>query len=330
MTRGFLLGKFLPPHNGHVYMINFARAYCDQLTIYLGTRSDDPIEGALRFSWLQQMFPDCRVLWRPNDTIPQHPHEDEDFRNIWCNEVSSTQQCFPYNFVFASEDYGKWIAEGIGAQFVPVDPSRTAIPISGTEIRKDIYKNWDHMPEVVRAHFTKRICVFGPESTGKSTITQHLVTGYKTVAVPEYGRTYTEMFGPEITPKDMEHIMFGHIASTRALLPKANRVLICDTDPVLSAVWSDLLTGQRDSLFDNYNDPCDLYLLMDVDIPWVDDGLRYFKDQAQRQDFFERCKRELDRRQLNYNIVRGDGITRIINAINLVNAFLKGQGIHIL
>jgi len=138
--RGFLLGKFLPLHNGHAYMIDFARAYCDHLTIYVGTRSDEPISGKLRAAWMRKMYPDCYVIHVENDDLPSHPPTDAEgikkFRKTWIDEVQRTQSSFgSYEFVFASEDYGKWVAEGIGAQFVPVDPKRTAIPISGTDIR---------------------------------------------------------------------------------------------------------------------------------------------------------------------------------------------------
>ena len=61
-TRGFLLGKFLPPHQGHVFLAEFARRHCDSLTILVCSLARDPIPGALRFAWMRELFPDCRVI----------------------------------------------------------------------------------------------------------------------------------------------------------------------------------------------------------------------------------------------------------------------------
>ena len=41
MKRGFILGKFLPPHAGHVALIRSATALVDELTILLCALPDD-------------------------------------------------------------------------------------------------------------------------------------------------------------------------------------------------------------------------------------------------------------------------------------------------
>jgi HTH-type transcriptional regulator, transcriptional repressor of NAD biosynthesis genes len=55
-TVGFILGKFLPPHNGHKYLIDFARNYADELVVQVGTLKREPISGELRFQWMKEMF----------------------------------------------------------------------------------------------------------------------------------------------------------------------------------------------------------------------------------------------------------------------------------
>ena len=75
---------------------------------------------------------------------------------------------------------------------------------------------------------------------------------------------------------------------------QANRLLICDTDTLLTTVWSEVLFGAcPESVRDlARRRSCDLYLLTDVDAPWVDDGQRYLPDR--RQEFFDRCRARLD------------------------------------
>jgi len=64
MKRGFLLGKFMPPHAGHVTLVQSARALVDELTILLCSLPDDPIPGEQRLDWMRRLFPDCRIEWQ--------------------------------------------------------------------------------------------------------------------------------------------------------------------------------------------------------------------------------------------------------------------------
>lgn len=336
--RGFLLGKFLPPHAGHVFMCEFARQYCEHLTILVATLPDEPIPGELRYKWMKEMFPDCDVVWI-NYPMPQEPEgpDDDVFWDIWRDAsrdaLNDTQTIEDYvlrggrycDVVFASEPYGHRLAKELQARFVPVDMTRTAVAVSGTAIRNDPFANWDFIPHVVRPHFTKRVVLFGPESTGKSSLAGDLARHFKTICAPEYGRTYTEVFGPDVGPDDLEKIVMGHLASVKAAKRQANKILIEDTDPVMTAVWSDLLTGGRADWFETFDDYGDLYLLTDVDLPWVDDGTRYFRDEDKRRQFFEVCENELKRRGVKYAVIRGQGAERLANAIRAIKTEFFGS-----
>jgi HTH-type transcriptional repressor of NAD biosynthesis genes len=325
--RGFLLGKFMPPHQGHVFMCEFARQYCERLTILVGTLPDDPIPGQLRYQWMKEMFPDCDVVWC-NEVLPQEPKgpDDDAFWDIWrqtCLDALNTTwevgDPATVDVVFASEAYGQRLASELGAEFVPVDLTRTARAISGTAIRSDPFANWEYIPDVVKPHFVKRVCVFGPESTGKSTLALALGKHYHTVVAPEYGRTYTEVFGADVNADDLRKIVHGHIASVAATKRQANRILIEDTDPVMTAVWSDLLIGQRHDWFNGFDDYADLYLLCDVDIPWVNDGTRYFSSDEKRKHFYDVCEAELKSRSVRYEVIRGGGMMRYKSAVAAID-----------
>jgi HTH-type transcriptional repressor of NAD biosynthesis genes len=322
---GFVLGKFMPPHQGHVFLCEFARQYCDKLVILVCSLENEPIPGVLRYEWMKELFPDCHVVHETRD-LPQEPKDENDtaFWEAWKGAVRYAMQSladersggrdgiggsnwtYP-DVVFASEHYGHRLASTVGAEFVPVDIARTTRDISGTDVRNNPFVNWDYIPHVVRPYFVKRVCLFGPESTGKSTLGRLLAQTLKTVYCPEYGRTYTETFGHEnLTEADLFRIVQGHQASVLAAKRQANKVLIEDTDPVMTAIWSDMLLGKRDPWFDGFNDHADLYLLCDVDLPWVNDGTRYFDNDADRQRFFDLCETELERRGVQYVKVTGD------------------------
>ena len=166
MSRGFLLGKFMPPHLGHVHLCEFAQAYVDQLTILVCSLDDDPIAGTLRLGWMRELFSRCRVLHQ-DERVPQTPEEHPDFWPIW-RDIVRRHHPEPIDAVFASEHYGARLAEEVGARFVPVDPARLTVPISATRVRENPHAAWPYLPAPVRAHYVRTVCVFGPESTGKA------------------------------------------------------------------------------------------------------------------------------------------------------------------
>jgi HTH-type transcriptional regulator, transcriptional repressor of NAD biosynthesis genes len=311
--RGFLLGKFMPPHQGHVLLCAFAQNLVQHLTILVCSQPDDDMPGAQRFAWMCELFPRTRVLWC-NETLPQAPEDDpENFWPIW-REVVQRYHPEPIDFVFASESYGERLAEEAGARFAPCDIARHTVPISASAIRADPFANWVHIPPVVRPYFTKRVCVTGPESSGKTTLAAALAEHYDTVLAPEYGRIYTETFGVDLDEADLQRIAEGQIALSAAAARTANRIVVEDTDAVLTAVWSDMLLERRSEWFGTIDSYADLYLLCDADFPWVDDGTRYFAQPEQRRRFFDLCVREFEVRGVRYVVVSGSLEQRIRTA----------------
>ncbi|MBI3724483.1 AAA family ATPase [bacterium] len=286
-----VLGKFLPPHAGHVFLVEFARRWVDELTVVVGTLSREPIPGELRFRWMRELFPWSRVV-HLTDENPQDPSEHPEFWEIWRASLARLLPSLP-DFVFASEAYGEKLAEVLGATFVPVDLARAAVPVSGTAIRDDPLGHWRFLPRCVRPHYAKRVCVFGPESTGKSTLARKLAEHYGTLFVPEYARAHLEQRGGRIVAADVESIARGQIASEEALVPGSSGLVFCDTDVLMTCIWSEVLFGacpawiREEARRRRY----DLTLLLDVDVPWVGDPVRYLP--RERAAFFERCEREL-------------------------------------
>ncbi len=319
--KGLVLGKFLPPHQGHIYLCEFAQNYVEDLAIVVGTLKSEPIPGVLRHGWMTELFPGARVL-HLTDENPQYPHEHPDFWQIW---KASLTRILPWrpDYVFASELYGFPLAEILGAQFVPVDVGRTAVPISGSQIRADPWSHWDSIPPCVRPFFLRRVCIFGPESTGKSTLTAQLARHFQTVCVPEYARTWLEPREGRISPADIPQIARGQIAAEDALARHANRLLFCDTDLLTTAIWSEVLFEgcpawiRAEAQARRY----DLTLLLDVDVPWVGDCVRYLPDE--RRSFFARCEAALEAAERPYVIIRGSWEERFSSACAAVNALIR-------
>jgi NadR type nicotinamide-nucleotide adenylyltransferase len=319
-----LLGKFLPPHLGHVYLVEFAGGFVDELTVVVCSLRREPIPGELRHRWMRELFP-CHHVVHLTDELPQEPREHPDFWDLWRASLTRVLPGRP-DYVFASEDYGWRLAEVLGGRFIPVDRARAAVPVSGTAIRTDPRAHWDYLPRCVRPYFLRRVCVFGPESTGKSTLAAQLAAHFGTVVVPEYARTLLEAQDGRLGPEDIPHIARGQAASEEALARNARGLLVCDTDVLTTLIWSETLFGNCPDEVRAEADrrTYDLYLLLDVDVPWVSDPVRYLPDD--RRGFLERCRRELERRRRPYVVVGGDWEQRFTAARGAVERLLSGGG----
>jgi NadR type nicotinamide-nucleotide adenylyltransferase len=169
----------------------------------------------------------------------------------------------------------------------------------------------------------RRICLHGPESTGKSTMAPRLAKHFDGECVAEFGRTYCERYGTDLTMADLVMIAHAQDTKARAALAKGNTPVILDTDPLMSAVWADMMFGRRDPWFDRWNNVADLYLLFDIDLPWEADGTRMFGTLHERQRFFDLSRAELERRGVRWTLISGEGSRRYLNALAAIEA-VKG------
>jgi NadR type nicotinamide-nucleotide adenylyltransferase len=315
MRHGFVIGKFMPPHAGHVHLCETARRLVDRLTILVCWLPDDPIPGPLRLQWMKELFPDCRVLGH-DEVVPQAPEESPDFWPIW-RGIARAAHPEPVDMVFAGEDYGLRLAQELGAAFTTVAP-RLFPGTSGTAVRADPWAHWAHIPPVVRPYYARTICLHGPESTGKSTLSAPLAAHFDTLWVPEYGRAHCELFGTDLDDAGLLTIGRTQSAMTRAALPWCNRRLVVDTDALTTAAWSLMILGHvPDGLFENWV-KADLYLLTDIDIPWKQDGGRYYPDQADRRRFMEACIRVMEEAGASWVTLSGQNDVRLATAIEAV------------
>src|SRR6185436_8506799 len=82
---GFTLGKFMPPHAGHLHLIREARKQTEKLIVLVCSIEKEPIPGSMRYEWMKDIFsddPNVEIIHVTNE-VPSYPHEHPDFWNIW-------------------------------------------------------------------------------------------------------------------------------------------------------------------------------------------------------------------------------------------------------
>jgi NadR type nicotinamide-nucleotide adenylyltransferase len=316
-----VLGKFLPPHLGHQFLIDFGVAYVDALTVLVCSLTREPIPGDLRAGWVADMCPRANVL-HVTDENPQEPHEHPEFWRIWIETIRAKLPTGP-DVVFTSEGYGDELARRLGARHVPVDRARELVPISGTMLRERPLTHWRYLPPPVRPYFAKRVVIFGPESTGKSTLARDLARHYQTAWVSEYARGFLDHKGAKYEPSDFPLFVAGQHASEDALARQANRVLFCDTDALTTLIFHRLFYGTAPDCLVRAADSrrYDLYLVLDVDVPWVDDGQRDAPGDRERlRDVYVT---ELVARGRPHVLIRGSWAERLDAACRAVDELLE-------
>ncbi len=170
----------------------------------------------------------------------------------------------------------------------------------------------------------KKVVLVGPESTGKSTLARRLAGHFDTALVEEYGRLYCEEFGNECDAMDHCHIAAGQLFLEEQGLSNARHgLLICDTDLLVTQTFAELYLGESPEVIKKWaaDQYYDLYLLLDTDVPWVNDRIRLFADR--RQWHFDRLKELLDLQQRPYRIISGTYEQRFQKAVSQIEWLLK-------
>lgn len=173
-----------------------------------------------------------------------------------------------------------------------------------------------------------KIVLFGPESTGKTTLSEMLARHYNTVWVPEFAREYLQdKWNNE--RKTCEHddlipIAIGQMQLENSLAKKADKILICDTDLLETKVYSEeYYGGFVDDELDKaaMQNQYDLYLLTYIDTPWEADDLRDRPEQ--RQEMFDAFENALINNNRSYISLKGNVKNRLSKAIEAIDNILK-------
>lgn len=172
-----------------------------------------------------------------------------------------------------------------------------------------------------------KIALLGAESTGKTELAQALVRhlhaqGRPAHWVPEVLREWCNRQGR--TPQPHEQAAIAHEQAQRVASAPPGAVVVADTTPLMTAVYSELLFADR-SLYPMalaHQRSYHFTLLTGLDLPWVADGLQ--RDGPHVREPVDTLVREaLIAHALPWSLVAGTGHERLENALDAVAPLLR-------
>ena len=173
-----------------------------------------------------------------------------------------------------------------------------------------------------------KVVLFGPESSGKTTLSRELANYYNTYWVEEFAREYLQNKWDKEKKicelKDIIPIAKGQIKLENEFSKKTSTLLICDTDLLETKIYSEIYyDGFCDPVLKAYalQNKYDLYILTDIDIPWIKDDLRDRPNN--REEMFLAFKKALIKHNRPYIVVSGDLKSRMKTATQEIDKILN-------
>lgn len=293
-TCGLTVGKFMPFHIGHQYMIDFGLAVLGNMTVIVSGNEDDSIPLSVRYQWVFDHYKN-----NPNVIVEKHiddiPMAETDQhgtvvnRDFWKQWIRVFKHFCPAATHFVSGDqYGQTAAEFLGIEWLPVT---RRYGISGSRIRTDPIACYHDLTDVAKPYFCTKIAIIGAESTGKSTMAAEMSSVLNGQCVEEYGRTYSEVKQNVLNANDFNVICNGHQFNIDQAAKNGN-LIISDTEAYTTYLFGhffldcDLQQIRQHGSEQHF----DMYILLAPTVDWVDDGSRVVEQQKQREWFHKQLK----------------------------------------
>lgn len=335
---GLIVGKFYPPHIGHLELIADAAHRCEHVTVVVAANAQEVIGLADRVRWVAW---EC-ARW-PRVTaigaVDEHPIDYEDpavwdlHEAVFRAAVDEIGRGIPVDAVFTGEDYGDELARRFSATHMR--HYRDSNGPSGTRLRGDLWGCWHDLIPSARVDLARRIVVLGAESTGTTTLACDLAQALGAGSVAEYGRAWSaaKLAGvrqaaykagepaPWMDALSWESGEFTAIAAEQtAAIDRAcleTPIVVADTDALATSVWHERYVGGRHSaaLELARARPPVLYIVTSPDgVAFDQDGLR--DGEQLRSAMHERFVHELENSGVEWVVVTGSREERVRAAIS--------------
>lgn len=267
MIKGLVIGKFMPLHNGHIKLLEFALERCDELTIAMVVKPCDSIAPEIRTMWLEDFKTRASkpiVIDVVDEPLPKTHGIVPEAAQVWTAYFSERYRGIQR--IFSSEQYGHMLAEAMGIEHWFYDEARLTTQISGSEIRLNPEKHLSYLPQIVQNYYKSahRLEIFKVDAKGLSTPTKTI-----RVYLPPHYEDNVEQYYPVLYMHDAQNLFdpktsaYGGIWNVQGAI---NDLIKEKSWPGLIVVGIDCAEGL--ARLDEYS-------------PWINDSIRKmeaFKD----------------------------------------------------
>ena len=326
MSRGLTLGKFAPLHKGHQLVIETALREMDEVVVIVYDCPDiTNVPLTVRANWIRDLYPKVHVVEAWDG--PQEVGQTEDIKRRHEDYIINHLKLAGTTHFYSSEFYGDHMSRALGAVNRLVDPSRTIVPVSATEIRQDPYSFRQYLHPRVYRDLITNVVFLGAPSTGKTTIVERLALDYQTMWMPEYGREHwtAHQVNRRLSLAHLEEIAETHLQREERLLSQANRFLFTDTNALTTLVFAryyhNAATSRLEDLAGRASTRYDLVFVCDVDIPYDDTWDR--SGATNRLIFQKQIVADLLVRKIPFFTLRGELETRTAYVKSIIDRYQK-------
>lgn len=325
MIKAFVFGKFLPFHKGHEAMINFALTKCDFLSVLVCCSDKENIPASTRQNWIEKTFEtetkiEIKSYNYLENELPKTSESSQEVSKVWS---AVFKELFPdYNLVITSEEYGNFVASFMKIKHIAFDIPKQLFPVSATSVRNNIFTNWKYLPKSVKPYFAIKVVVLGSESTGKTTMTERLAKKFNCSSVLETGRDFivnSNSFEFDYLPL----VATEHAKRIEKAVLEESPLIIIDTDIHITKSYANFIFGKTlevESEIYNSN-KADLYMYLNNDVEYVQDGTRLCKSDRNLLDISHR--QILQKHNIEIAEITGDWEQRFDRAVTLIKQMIE-------
>jgi NadR type nicotinamide-nucleotide adenylyltransferase len=305
MPAALVTGTFNPPHMGHVQLIKAAIEKRDHVVVIVLAQPHDRVSSADRARALAQ---DCiaegvneasMTIVHGNESTPYDLDSDAALASNARIISAYLRQTPAVDLLVTSESAGESFANRLNLHHFSFDPDRTVVPVSSSQIRADLVRNWHLLGPGSRELLSIRAVFVGAESTGTTTTSLAVQDALKARGGNFMNTNWIREYGRDLTMRKREQAQalgnldyevpwtltdFVEIAVVQQQLEDVaartgGPIVTCDTDVFATLIWERRYLGAKAALPMPANHPNRIYFVTQPDgVPFVQDAIRDSED----------------------------------------------------